>query len=94
MVYVPHCCPCIQAILNVFREDPEYEAHEAQYRAIVKELLGNDDEEEEEEGGEGSGEFEEIELGIMVHGACDFAVLRVDDNEEDCNVQECSVQGR
>lgn len=41
-----------QAILNVFREDPEYELHEQQYKAIVKEILG---EESEEEGGEGEG---------------------------------------
>eukprot|EP00879_Flechtneria_rotunda_P006154 GHRR01006471.1.p1 GENE.GHRR01006471.1~~GHRR01006471.1.p1 ORF type:complete len:946 (+),score=354.04 GHRR01006471.1:464-3301(+) len=40
-----------QAVLNVFREDPEYELHEQQYKAIVKEVLG-DDEEEEEAGGE------------------------------------------
>jgi pre-mRNA-splicing factor CWC22 len=47
-----------QAILNVFREDPEYAEHEAQYRAIVKELLGDEEEEEDEEGGEGgSGEL-------------------------------------
>jgi pre-mRNA-splicing factor CWC22 len=38
----------------VFKEDPEYETHEQQYKAIVKELLGDD--EEEEEGGEGAGE--------------------------------------
>jgi len=45
-----------QAILNVFREDPEYEAHEQQYKAIVKELLGDDDEEDEgDEGAAGEG---------------------------------------
>lgn len=36
----------------MFREDLEYEAHEAQYKAVVKEILGDDEEEEEEEGGE------------------------------------------
>lgn len=50
-----------QAILNVFKEDPEYAEHEAQYRAIVKELLGEEDEEEDEEegAGDGSGSGEE-----------------------------------
>jgi hypothetical protein len=36
----------LQAILNVFREDPEYATHEAQYRAIARELLGDDSDEE------------------------------------------------
>ncbi|KAF6265057.1 hypothetical protein COO60DRAFT_1697935 [Scenedesmus sp. NREL 46B-D3] len=44
-----------QAVLNVFREDPEYAAHEAQYHTIVRELLGDEDEEEEGGAGEGSG---------------------------------------
>jgi pre-mRNA-splicing factor CWC22 len=49
------CAP--QTILNVFREDPEYEAHEAQYRAIIRELLGDDDGDDEEGGDDdGSGE--------------------------------------
>eukprot|EP00775_Hariotina_reticulata_P008000 gene8000-8198_t len=48
-----------QAILNVFREDPEYEAHEQQYKAIVKELLGEDDEGDEGAAGEGSEEEDE-----------------------------------
>lgn len=39
-----------QAILNVFREDPEYELHEQQYKTIVKEILG------EESDAEGEGE--------------------------------------
>jgi pre-mRNA-splicing factor CWC22 len=60
----------LQTILNVFREDPEYEAHEAQYRAIIKELLGDDDDDEEEGGeGDGSGESSRAEQqGCLVHG--------------------------
>ncbi|WIA38159.1 hypothetical protein OEZ86_001514 [Tetradesmus obliquus] len=53
--------PPLLAILNVFKEDPEYAEHEVQYRAIVKELLGEEDEEEDEEegAGDGSGSGEE-----------------------------------
>lgn len=43
---------CLQAILNVFREDPEFAQHEAQYKAIARELLGDESEEGGEEGGE------------------------------------------
>jgi hypothetical protein len=42
----------LQAILNVFREDPEFAQHEAQYKTIARELLGDESEEGEEEGGE------------------------------------------
>jgi hypothetical protein len=42
----------LQAILNVFREDPEFAQHEAQYKAIARELLGDESEEGGEEGGE------------------------------------------
>lgn len=38
-------------MLNVFREDPGYAQHEAQYKAIAKELLGDESEQEEEEQG-------------------------------------------
>jgi hypothetical protein len=38
-------------MLNVFREDPEYAQHEAQYKAIARELLGDESEQEEEEQG-------------------------------------------
>lgn len=37
----------------MFREDPEYAQHEAQYRAIARELLGEESEEDE---GDGDGE--------------------------------------
>lgn len=42
-----------QAILNVFREDSEYEIHEQQYKAIVKEILGDESEDEAGAGEEG-----------------------------------------
>lgn len=43
-------------MLNVFREDPEYAQHEAQYKAIARELLGEEesDQGEEEQGGPGT----------------------------------------
>jgi hypothetical protein len=43
----------LQAMLNVFREDPDYAQHEAQYKAIARELLGEEESEqgEEEQGG-------------------------------------------
>jgi hypothetical protein len=44
-----------QAILNVFKADPEYAQHEAQYRAIARELLGEESSDGEEEGGGGEG---------------------------------------
>lgn len=54
-----HLCLCLclcwlspQAILNVFREDPEFATHEAQYKAIARELLGD---ESDEEGGDEDG---------------------------------------
>lgn len=64
------CCVVLllrvmQAILNVFREDPEYAQHEAQYRVIAKELLGEESEEEgagDEEGGWGD------DSGVLTHG--------------------------
>jgi hypothetical protein len=62
----------------VFREDPEYEAHEAQYRAILKELLGDDDDDEEEGGnGEGSGESSVLfGSGLIAPGACWMVLAR------------------
>jgi pre-mRNA-splicing factor CWC22 len=56
----------LQTILNVFREDPEYEAHEAQYRAIIKELLGDDDDDEEGGEGDGSGESSAVCCVLVV----------------------------
>ena len=45
-----------QIALDVFKEDPEYEQHEAEYAAIKREILGED---VEEEGGEEASEGEE-----------------------------------
>ncbi|KAF8062096.1 Cwc22 [Scenedesmus sp. PABB004] len=45
-----------QAILNVFREDPDYAAHEAAYRAIAREILGDDDDGDDGDGGDNGDE--------------------------------------
>jgi pre-mRNA-splicing factor CWC22 len=50
--------------LDVFRFDPDYDKHEAEYSAIKKELLGDDDDDDDgssgdEEGGESSSSEEE-----------------------------------
>lgn len=47
-----------QAILNVFREDPQYEEHEQQYKAILREILGDDEDDDDNDGSgrDGSGD--------------------------------------
>jgi pre-mRNA-splicing factor CWC22 len=48
-----------QPELNVFRVDPDYEAHEREWAAISREILGEDEEEEGEEDEDESGDSDE-----------------------------------
>jgi hypothetical protein len=47
--------PDPQTGLDVFKVDPEYDEHEKQYKAIMREILGEDEGSDDGEGGKAEG---------------------------------------
>ena len=66
--------PDPQTGLDVFKLDPEYDEHEKQYKAIMREILGED--EVSDDGGagrDGDGEGADGETGEGAEDECDMA---------------------